>query len=247
MAGTDSTTRLRVLAVGLVLAFGVLWVAPRYVLPVLHPALRRDRDAGALAPPPKPPDQGQWSFQRKQDGRPVSYDPCRTIHYVVRVGNGPLNGWSLVQEGVERLSRATGLQFVLDGPSDEVPQWDDVRDPARPVFIGWADDRETDIWSHGGDVVGIGGSEIVRRPDGVEVFSTGYVVLKPDNRLPPTFAVGETEGSVLLHELGHLVGLDHVGDDREMMHTRVSHFTGADYGPGDLRGLWELGASQGCR
>lgn len=219
-------------------------VAPKVIM---HPVLRRDIEANALPRLTKPPDQGQWSFIRKDKGRPVSYDPCRTIHYEIRVGRGPLNGANLVHEGVKKLSAATGFTFVFDGMSDEVPQWDDIRDPGRPVFIGWADDTETDMWDHHADAAGVGGSETVMAPDGRMVFVTGFAVLKPDNSLPPTFGQGETEGTVLLHELGHVVGLDHVDDENEVMHGGVTHFSGEGYGPGDLRGLWEVGASRGCR
>lgn len=225
----------------------VMLGAPRFVLPARHPVLRADREASQLPRLERPPDLGQWAFVRKQGSIPVSYDPCRTIHYVLRVGQGPLNGANLVREGIARLSAATGFTFVFDGLSDEVPQWATLRDPDRPVFIGWADRTETDIWEHQADAAGVGGSETVLNGRGQEVFATGFVVMKPDNRLPPTFGAGETGGTVLLHELGHVVGLDHVSDDREVMHGGITHFTGEGYGPGDLRGLWELGASRGCR
>ena len=44
----------------------------------------------------------------------------------------------------------------------------------------------------------------------------------------------------LLHELGHLVGLDHVDDPNELMYPRAAERT--SYGPGDLKGLALLGA-----
>jgi predicted Zn-dependent protease len=45
--------------------------------------------------------------------------------------------------------------------------------------------------------------------------------------------------AVLLHELAHVVGLDHVEDPDALMHPR--HLDQEGYGPGDLRGLRELG------
>jgi hypothetical protein len=44
---------------------------------------------------------------------------------------------------------------------------------------------------------------------------------------------------VVLHELGHLVGLAHVNDPQQLMYSRGSTSNGL--GPGDLAGLARLG------
>ena len=44
---------------------------------------------------------------------------------------------------------------------------------------------------------------------------------------------------VILHELGHLVGLDHVDDPRELMYPRPT-VQGDDFADGDRRGLAAL-------
>ena len=45
---------------------------------------------------------------------------------------------------------------------------------------------------------------------------------------------------VLLHELGHLVGLDHVTDKNQVMYPTLTHPIG-HYAPGDVAGLAILG------
>jgi len=222
-------------------------IAPRVAPRATSAALRQDLSPEQLHAPARPADLGQWSFIEKQGGRPVAYDPCHVIHYQVRVGVGPLNGLNLVKEGIRRLSEATGLTFAFDGMTDEVPSLSAFEDPNKAVWIGWAGENETDLWAREGDVVGLGGSSSVVNRNGRRVYASGYVVLRPDARLPPTFGQGETEGTVLLHELGHLVGLDHVPDQNEVMHGGVTHFSGESWGPGDTRGLWQVGAQQGCQ
>jgi hypothetical protein len=208
----------------------------------------RDRSAADLVEPPVPAHNGgQWAFLQKDDqGRPVAYDPCRTIRYVVHVGSGPVNGVALVQEGVARLEKATGLRFRYEGTTDRIPAFEEQRGADEPVWIGWATPNDSDQWTSYGDVLGHAGSSRVVRPDGTTVYVTGVVALRPTSNIAAGFAYGPSSGGVLLHELGHLVGLDHVADERQIMHAGAAQTTPADYGPGDLAGLYELGSSRGC-
>jgi hypothetical protein len=48
------------------------------------------------------------------------------------------------------------------------------------------------------------------------------------------------ERAIVLHELGHLVGLAHVSDQSELMN--ADNVGLLDYGPGDREGLAQLGA-----
>jgi hypothetical protein len=210
-------------------------------------ALRRDLTVSDLRVPARPPPLGAYAFENKRaDGSPVGWDPCRTIHYVVRVGPGPLNGVVLVKEGVDRLSRATGLHFVFDGVTDEVRQAESPGRPGDPVWIGWATEQESTLFK--GQSERIGSTSVGRTTDalGRIHYTYGAVGLLPYLDILPGYGAGRTAGNVILHELGHLVGLDHIGDPNEIMHPGVDVRQGDGYGAGDLEGLWRLGASQGC-
>ena len=66
-----------------------------------------------------------------------------------------------------------------------------------------------------------------------------------NNRLkPPGFGSPDAQGPVVLHEWGHVMGLDHVDERGQLMHEAGGGVT--DLGPGDLEGLRRLGRSQGC-
>lgn len=239
-------TRRLVFVVTMVVLLTFLLVTHR--LPGALQVQASTMSASDLHVPPQPPFGGQWAFEQKQDGKPVGYNPCRELHYRIHLGNGPLNGVLLVQQGIEKLRAATGLTFVYDGPTDTIPTTGTAYRPDSPIWVGWARADETDLWAaNGGDnIAGLGGSSMVTGLDGKRVYTTGYALMRPDNSLPPMFSQGENEGAVLLHELGHVVGLDHVADEREIMHGGVTPFSGDGYGPGDLNGLWLLGASRGC-
>jgi hypothetical protein len=79
------------------------------------------------------------------DGKtPVTYDPCRPVHYVVRTQGAPVGGQALITEAVGRVARATGLQFRDDGTTSEAPsgqrepfQKDRYGDRWAPVLIAW--------------------------------------------------------------------------------------------------------------
>jgi hypothetical protein len=50
----------------------------------------------------------------------------------------------------------------------------------------------------------------------------------------------------MVHELGHVAGLDHVQDRGQVMYPSISSQSPDGYGAGDRSGLAELGAQAGC-
>ena len=93
-----------------------------------------------------PSKRGPYEFVSMQPGSdaPVTYDPCRPIHYVVNHTGQPNDAENLVTDAIERISEVTGLQFVADDLTDEeiVPdrqpyQPDRYGDRWAPVLIAW--------------------------------------------------------------------------------------------------------------
>ncbi|CCG05831.1 matrixin family metalloprotease [Blastococcus saxobsidens] len=219
------------------------------------PAKPTDRPtpAGATTPlgrPPLPPPAGgAYAYASLQDDglTPVSYDPCREIHYVLHPEAAPPGTDGLVHDAVARITELTGLRFVFDGYTDEPlsaerPPFQPERygDQWAPVLIGWQDEAQNPALV--GDVVGEGGSTAVSLGDGPRVYVTGTVSLDavqvPDILAEPDGAA--TLRSVVLHELAHLVGLSHVDDDRELMFPEARRGV-TDFADGDRTGLATLG------
>jgi hypothetical protein len=203
-------------------------------------------------PLPPPPGGGPYAFlERQADGvSPVAYDPCRPIHYVVHPDGEPAGGAEVIAAAIARVSQVTGLQFVDDGPTDEASTRDRaIFQPARygdrwaPVLFAWESDAANPDLA--GEIVGEGGSTAVSLGDGPKVFVTGTVSLDA-GQFPQILhrrkgtAIAQ---AIVMHELGHLVGLDHVQDDHQLMYP-TSRGDVLDYAAGDLTGLAALGTGR---
>ncbi len=194
-----------------------------------------------------PADDGAYRFLRLQRGgdEPVSYDPCREIEYAVNPAGAPAGYASLVEASVAEVSRATGFRFSSAGTTDDRPFADRRSATFRPspVVIGWATPEEEPRLA--GDVAGVGGSTAIERSPGHQRFITGAIAL--DHDLFASLAAREADDrarAILMHELGHVVGLDHVSDRSQLMYAENTGRT--TFGSGDLAGLARLGAVD-CR
>jgi hypothetical protein len=181
------------------------------------------------------------------DGSPIGFDPCRPVHWVLNPDGAPEGGEQLLRGAVAEISAATGLAFVDDGITTE--RVGEARAPVQPqrygerwapVLIDWVDDSEL---SYDGEEVFGRTSPHVIAPSGTASARqvTGWVALNRGWFIhaltePGTAAVAR---GIVLHELGHLVGLDHVKDSTQVMHA-TSDTTGL--GDGDREGLAMAGA-----
>jgi hypothetical protein len=179
----------------------------------------------------------------------VAYDPCRPVHFVVRPDNAPAGSEGLIEESFARVSAATGLQFVNDGATAETPsperesfQPDTYGKRWAPILIAWSTPEENPTLA--GDVAGVGGSSAVNVPGKPYVYVTGQVQLDaPDLAEALAHPAGrDLVRAVILHELGHVVGLDHIEDPNQLMNARNSNVT--DFAEGDRAGLALLGTGE---
>jgi hypothetical protein len=255
-----------ILIVALVVA--VAWAFPKFrgsrptqTTAARSTSIAQDRPPPAREESPQPlgvpallsGDGGQFEVSISQPGDPtvpVAFDPCRPIHYVVNPRDAPMDGLSLVQSAVARVQAATGLRFIYDGATTEDASKNRAPyQPGRytktrwaPVLFTWT--NETAFPSLAGYVAGVGASHAEYTSGGRLVYVTGQVVLDSQQL---SAAQAPDRGQVratVLHELGHLVGLDHTADRQQLMFSE-SEFNVRDYGSGDLRGLATLG-TQAC-
>lgn len=202
---------------------------------------------------------GTFRFIAHQPGapdRPVTYDRCRTLHVLLNPAGGPdLPGGTdaVVAEAVDAVRRATGLRLVLDGRTSARPADRAVGNPLGDGLVGGRDPRvlvafatPAEVPGLKGPVAGLGGSTRVGVPGGVSHYVGGQVTLDAGafEEIADRPDAHDEARAIVMHELGHVVGLDHVEDTGELMHAQNLGRT--TFGPGDLRGLAALGRGP-CR
>ena len=189
----------------------------------------------------------EYQFLATNHGEPVRWNPCAPIHYVVNVEHAPEGSLQDVQEAIDRVSTATGVDFIYDGPTEEIPQRD--RNPYlpdlygdrwAPVVIAWATQSQTDIPFQKGDEYFAAVARPLGPPDGTPQFVSGWVVVNAADPNPTGWAYTGSQGPTVLHELGHIMGLDHVTSKAELMEPAGGSMT--DFGPGISPG-WSGSAS----
>ena len=167
--------------------------------------------------------------------RPVGWNPCEPIHYVVNPDGAPDNWEDTVDKSIEEVEDASGFDFEFDGKTNDrdFRQQPDPSSATRPVLIAWAGPDEVPKLE--GKAVGIGGSTPAQQGARVR-FVAGLVVLDRDASEQMMFGGrSRAQELILAHELGHVLGLDHVDDPGELMNPQ---YVGQDgFGEGDLEGL----------
>jgi hypothetical protein len=187
-------------------------------------------------------DEPAYAFMVTYAGHPVTYSSCRPIQVAVYPAGGPPDAEALVREAVAQLRSATGLDIVVSGVfGGYAPNWNFEAAPLHPddpISVSWQTGAAiAQITDH---VAGVGGSRVIPGPRGTEHLGAGTIALSRDYYASLTESHEKGKAlAVLLHEFGHVFGLDHVGSRSELMYESVTDLT--SFGPGDLEGLRILG------
>ena len=183
-----------------------------------------------------------YAFMDTFEGEPIAYSSCRLVQVAVYPAGGPPDAEQLVREAVARMRTATGLDVVVSGVfGGHAPNWNFEAAPIHPddpISVSWQDgDAIAELTDH---TAGLGGSRIIESPNGTPYRVAGTIALSRDYYSLLTERGDHSEAlAVLMHEFGHVFGLDHADSSRELMNADNTGLT--TLGPGDLEGLRLLG------
>jgi hypothetical protein len=185
-----------------------------------------------------------YRFSAKVDGVPIHWNKCDRIGFRVYTRGAPPRAIRQSREAVSRLNQASGLRFVFQGRSRvQAGRYNRYARDTKLV-IGWSTPRR----SPGLGGAGLGG--VSYDPSTGEIRN-GFVLLNSRVDLEPGFGRGPrygtqgTIGQVLMHELGHAVGLAHVRNEPQIMYG-VATRKMATWGAGDRNGLVRVGKRRSC-
>ena len=203
-----------------------------------------------VRPPYKPVGRsGQHVFGAKPR---VRWDSCDTIRWTFNAKSSPKKALRQLRGGFRRIHLATGLEFDYKGRTSQKPNPYGNRVHGADVIVGWRTAKDYRMFRKHPGTVGIGGNQYYsgfREADGSPVSKAvqGGVVLNASMRgnLSRGFGRGTTWGEVIIHELGHVIGLGHPNASKQIMYYSVIG-RNADWGAGDLAGFRRLGDVRGC-
>jgi hypothetical protein len=173
---------------------------------------------------------------------PARWDPCTVVSYRTNLRRAPKGSLKAVTRAFAALHAATGLTFRRAGSSRKVPF---SGGPDRKQFgtsglvVAWTTPRV--VQELAGGAAGVGGSTAQSVDGGPWEYAYGGVAVDATEKLS-----ARGTRAVLLHELAHAVGLDHVDVRSQTMFPSLLSSHRGRYEAGDLTGLHAVGAAQGC-
>ena len=166
----------------------------------------------------------------------------------------------LVKDALAKVTAASGLHFRYLGQTSYIPHnavlhyasgdrvvFDAAQERARTgaeLVVAWAKGSASNLLTPA--EAGVGTVSWSGNYKAQLRIVQGAVVMRRGVALKSGFTAGASVGALLLHELGHAVGLNHVALKSQTMYPTVGSWSRGWYHYGDLAGLRAVGRPAGC-
>ena len=194
------------------------------------------------------------------DTQPYRWDPCAPVQVRVNPAGAPAGYLKDIHGAIDRINAQSGLRLRYAGETGIVPRSRQESYPdGTDLVVAFVYPGQTDYFPKGSGAAGFGGARGSYKYDAqghhtAPKLSTGFVVLKRSlyKELDAGFTAGKkygwngTRGQLLMHEIGHAVGMGHANLDKaEIMYPAMQDHA-AVWGAGDAANLGALGIASGC-
>lgn len=191
---------------------------------------------------------------------PVRWNGCqKAITYKVNLASVPSAQRTAVlaetKAAVGQVAAATRFTFSYKGTTTEVPRVGSMPRQSAELVIAYTTPSRTSYNLYG-SVLGEGGLYYAwasRTVSGRTTYSVaaqrGFVVIDTPDMLRRTRAgwgAGARRTNLVMHELGHAMGLQHVSDTHQQMYPMISSLSPKGPAWGDRAGLARIGRGAGC-
>jgi hypothetical protein len=168
------------------------------------------------------------------NGEPARWDPCSTLRWKLVVTGVSNAVTTEVFAAMNALNRGTGLGFIFEEGGSAA----DLQNPPANTLVIGVGGKGMNSRAAGTTRVKYARNESMSIRINTAVVTLNPVIFKQRAR-SFNFVT-----PVLLHELGHSVGLAHVSDPSDIMFAKLVNRT--QYQRSDLDKLARVGASRGC-
>ncbi len=191
---------------------------------------------------------GKWA--RIAPGYRVQFNPCAPVRWRINTQYAPTGVEAEVRTAMDQLKKTTGIRFKYVGTTSAIPGSNRRWPKNTNLVVAWASPDQTG-WDLSGDVIGRGGqiqTHYARTGNGKRAYAITRSGLVLDNTFaaPPGFVGPNARGSIIVHELGHVVGLGHTDEAQQQMYPSAENLGAGVYQAGDLTGLRHVGLMTGC-
>ena len=190
------------------------------------------------------PPASTFAFESTAVGTttPTRWPACAIVHFVVDLRNAPKNASAVLSRNLRVVHSITGITFVAAGTTTQTA-FDsyDESGAVVPVVFAWLGPRQ---------LLGQSSVNAVTIPivNATRTNYTSAVVLFNDDMNAAFEADPKFADNLVLHELGHVLGLANVDDSSQVMNYYLQPRTTVDaYASGDTAGLhWLYPGAQDC-
>jgi len=178
----------------------------------------------------------------------IRWNPCAPIGWRLNAPGASATLLATINTEFAQLAGATGMTFRYDGTTTFVPTTTNISSEPDDLVVTIAPRTSTDLFDGSPGAIGYGGWSAVTTAAGHWKIVKGWVILDQAAvaTLPAGVQPAQSAGTLVLHELGHAVGLQHAAKPTEIMYPALNAQTPQTYSADDRIGLALVGKNAGC-